>query len=182
MNILKVAVWGIGAFVVPVHASVVLGLIGTESGVPGSGLEDVAIYNLTGPLWGCSTPAGTPVCTATTFENVQLTINGSTLNLGNIDPGVTETYTIPGGTFVDGTINSLSFSATLSSTVLTDDLGNTLNVDSSLLLTGIPTDGSLPSIEAALASSVPEPSWGAFLLGLSLLAGAALARGRRSLS
>src|SRR5580704_8010824 len=97
----------------PIHASIaVLGFIGTESGVPITGQEDVVIYNLTGPAWGCSTPAGTPICTPVTFDNVVLTVDGRTLNLGNIAPGSAETYAVPGGTFADGTIDSLSFFAT----------------------------------------------------------------------
>jgi hypothetical protein len=174
---------GIVAFALPLHASVVLGFIGTESGVPVAGEEDVVIYNLTGPVWGCSTSAGTPVCTAVTFDNVVLTVDGIALNLGNIGPGFIETYTVPGGTFADGTIDSLALSATLSNTVLMDDLGNTVDVASSILLTGIATDGSLQDIAAQLASSsIPEPSSMALLLGLCIAGICAAVRFKGSLS
>ena len=70
---------GIAAFAVPVHASVLLGLVGTESDVPIAGQEDVVIYDLTGPVFGCLTSVGTPICTAVTFENVVLTVDGVAL-------------------------------------------------------------------------------------------------------
>jgi hypothetical protein len=179
MKLLRVLFFGIATFALPIHASVVLGLIGTESGVPITGEEDVVIYNVTGPIFGCSTSAGTPICTAVTFDNAVATINGTALDLGNIGPGVTETYTLPDGVFVDGSITSLSFSATLSTTALTDDLGNHYSVSSSFSLTDVPTDGSLPTIGAPPAlTSVPEPSPWAVLAGL-LASGAALVSRRR---
>jgi hypothetical protein len=182
MRLLRAFLFGIAAFALPIHASVVLGLIGTESGVPITGEEDVVIYNVTGPIFGCSTSAGTPICTAVTFDNAVVTVNGTTLDLGNIGPGVTETYTLPGGVFVDGSITSLSFSATLSTTALTDDLGNHYNVSSSFTLTGIPTDGSLPTIAAPPAlTSVPEPSSLALLIGIGLAGAGAVLRRPRSL-
>jgi len=183
MRLLRAFLFGIAAFALPIHASVVLGLIGTESGVPITGEEDVVIYNVTGPIFGCSTSAGTPICTAVTFDNAVVTVNGTALDLGNIGPGVTETYTLPGGVFVDGSITSLSFSATLSTTALTDDLSNNYNVSSSFTLTGIPTDGSLPTIAAPLAlTSVPEPSSLALLVGMLACGAAVVLRRQRSLS
>jgi hypothetical protein len=111
-----------------------------------------------------------------------VTVNGISLDLGNIGPGVTETYTLPGGVFADGSITSLSFSATLSTTALTDDLGNNYNVSPSFSLTGIATDGSLPTIAAPLAlTSVPEPSSLALLIGLGLVGAGAVSRRPRSL-
>jgi hypothetical protein len=179
MKLWRAFLCGIAAFALPVHASVVLGLIGTESGVPINGEEDVVVYNVTGPIFGCSTSAGTPICTAVTFDNAVVTINGTPLDLGNIGPGVTETYTLPGGVFADGSITSLSFSATLSNTALTDDLGNDYNVSSSFTLTGIATDGSLPTIVDPLAlTSVPEPASLALCVGL-LACGAAVALRRQ---
>jgi len=183
MKLWRVLFYGIAPFALPIHASVVLGLIGTESGVPITGEEDVVIYNVTGPIFGCSTSAGTPICTAVTFDNAVVTVNGTALDLGNIGPGVTETYTLPGGVFVDGSITSLSFSATLSTTALTDDLSNNYNVSSSFTLTGIPTDGSLPTIAAPLAlTSVPEPSSLALLVGMLACGAAVVLRRQRSLS
>jgi hypothetical protein len=183
MKLWRILLYGMAAFALPVHASVVLGSVGTESGVPFAGEEDVVIFNFTGPTWGCSTGAGTPICTAVTFDNVVLTVDGTPLNLGNIGPGVTETYTLPGGIFIDGSISSLSLSATLSTTALTDDLGDTFHVGSSLVLTSLPTDGSLPTIAAPPALlSVPEPSSLALLMGLCLAVTAAVLRGYRSLS
>jgi hypothetical protein len=178
MKLWRTFLFGMAAFALPVHASVVLGFVGTESGVPINGEEDVVVYNVTGPIFGCSTAAATPICTAVTFDNAVVTVNGIALNLGNIGPGVTETFALPGGVFADGSISSLAFSATLSTTDLTDDFGNKYSVNSSFSLTGIPTDGSLPTIAAPLAvTSVPEPS----MLGLFLV-GAAVWRSRRSLS
>jgi hypothetical protein len=174
---------GMAAFALPVHASVVLGFVGTESGVPITGEEDVVIYNVTGPSFGCSTSAGTPICTAVTFDNAIVTVNGIALNLGDIGPGVTETFAFPGGVFADGSISSLSFSATLSNTDLTDDLGDKYNVNSSFSLTAIPTDGSLPTIAAPLSiTSLPEPSALPLLLGLCLVGATAVWRSHRSLS
>jgi len=162
---------------------VLLGFIGTESGVPVNGEEDVVIYNLTGPVWGCSTAAGTPICTAVTFDNVILTVNGTALSVGDVAPGTSETFGLPDGIFADGSITSLSLSATLSTELLTDDLGNTYQVLPGLALTGLATDGSLPAIPAALAlTSVPEPANHGLLLLVCLAAGAVSLRGRRSLS
>jgi hypothetical protein len=183
MKLWRGLLFGIAAFALPVHASVILGLVGTESGVPIAGEEDVVIYNVTGPMFGCLTSAGTPICTAVTFDNAVLTVDGTALDLGDIGPGVTETYTLPGGIFVDGSITSLSFSATLSTTALTDDLGHHYNVSSSFVINNIATDGSLPSVAVPLAlTSVPEPSSLALLLGLCLAGGAAAWRSQRSLS
>ena len=175
MKLFCTVLCGVALFAAPIHASERLGFIGTDSGVPNAGNEDVVIYNLTGPVWGCSSPSGIPVCTPVTFENVVLTINGSPLSLADIAPGVSETYTVPGGTFVDGTINSLSFNATIAPTVLTDDLGNLLSADSFISLTGLPTDGSLASITDDV-TSIPEPSSSALLGILSFVACARLAR------
>jgi hypothetical protein len=145
-------------FVLPVRADLVLGAIGIEPDTPIAGEEDIVIFDLTGPTDGCSTPGGTPVCTAVSFDNLVLTINGTTqLSVGNVDPGITETYPLAGGVFVDGSITSLAFSADLSTTVLTDDLANTYHVDSPILLSGLPTDGTLADIDATLASTVPTP-------------------------
>jgi hypothetical protein len=183
MKLLRVLFYGIAAFALPVHASVVLAEIGTESGVPIIGEEDVVIYNVTGPIFGCSTSAGTPICTAVTFDNAVVTVNGTPLNLGDIGPGVTETYTLPGGVFADGSITSLSFSATLSTTSLTDDLGNNYNVSSLFSLTGIATDGSLPTLAAPLAlTSVPEPSSLALLVALLASGTAVVLRRQRTCS
>jgi hypothetical protein len=183
MKLWRAFLFGIAAFALPIHASVVLGLIGTESGVPITGEEDVVIYNVTGPLFGCSTSSGTPICTAVTFDNAVVTVNGIALDLGDIGPGVTETYPLPGGVFADGSISSLSFSATLSTTALTDDLGNHYNVSSSFALTGIATDGSLPTIAAPLSiTSVPEPASWALLMGLGLVGTGTVLRRRRRLS
>jgi hypothetical protein len=183
MKLWRFLFYGIGAFALPIHASIVLGLIGTESGVPITGEEDVVIYNVTGPAFGCSTSAGTPICTPVTFDNAVVTVNGIALDLGDIGPGVTETYPLPGGVFVDGSITSLSFSATLSATALTDDLGNHYNVSSSFSLADIPTDGSLPTIAAPLSiTSVPEPSSLALLMGLLAFGAALVLRRQRRLS
>ena len=59
-----------------------------------------------------------------------VTVNGTPLDLGNIGPGIFETDMVPGGVFANGSITTLSFSATLSTTALTDDLGNDYNVSS----------------------------------------------------
>ena len=167
---------------IPVSAGPIVGAIATESGVPISGQEDIVIFNFTGPAQGCSTSAGTPICTSVTFDNVSLTINGSdTLNLGNLAPGMSETYSLPGGAFVDGSVLSLAFSATLSATSLTDDMGNTYAVNSSVSLTGLPVDGSFAAIAASPAVvGVPEPG-SAALAGMSLAAcGLWLRRRRRA--
>jgi hypothetical protein len=184
MKLLRGLLCGIAAFALPVHAAVLLGLVGTESDVPVAGEEDVIIYNLTGPIFGCSTSVGTPICTAVTFDNVVLTVDGKPLDLGDIGPGVTETYTFPDGVFVDGSITSLSLSATLSVTTLYDDHGGQYNVSSSFFLNNIATDGSLPVIVAppAVPSSIPEPSSLALLTGLCLVGGAVVRRSHRSLS
>ncbi len=167
---------GTFSFALPIQASVVLGFAGVESGVPIAGQEDVVVYNFTGPSFGCSTPNGTPICTGVTFDNVILDINGSVLDLGNIAPGVTETLAYPSGIFPDSTISSLSFSATLSSSTLTDDAGHTFSVDPSISITGLPADGSLGAISTGLAS-VPEPSFVPFFL-LCVPVGAILLRRR----
>jgi hypothetical protein len=184
MKLLRTLLHALALFALPVHASVVLGSIGIEPDTPVTGVEDVVIFNLTGPLWGCSTANNAPICTAITFENVVLTVNGTALDLSDIAPGITETYLLPGGEFPDGSVTSLSLSATLSNTVLTDDLGSTYDVSPSLLLTGIATDGSLPTIAAPLAlTSVPEASPLVQLSGLGLLVGVGAAlRVRRVIS
>ncbi len=146
----------------PLWASEFLGSVGTESGVPIAGQEDVVIFNMTGPSQGCSTALGTPICTAVTFDNVTLTVNGTdTLNLGDIAPGMTETYTFSNGTFVDGSIMSLALAVTLSTTSLSDDLGNTYTVDAGISLSGLPVDGTYADIAASLAqmTNVPEPAY-----------------------
>ena len=76
MKFLRTLLYGLAVFALPVHASVVLGQIGIESDVPITGEEDVIIYNVTGPIFGCSTAAGRPICTAVTFDNSVLTVNG----------------------------------------------------------------------------------------------------------
>jgi hypothetical protein len=183
MKFLRTLLYGLALFALPVHASVVLGQIGIESDVPITGEEDVVIYNVTGPIFGCSTAADTPICTAVTFDNAVLTVNGIALDLGDIGPGFMETYTVPDGVFLDGSISSLSFSATLSTTALTDDLGIHYNVSSAFSLINIPTDGSLPDIAAPLAlTSIPEPSSLALLVGLCLAGSAAALCGHRKLS
>lgn len=158
----------------PMWASVYLGSIATESGVPISGQEDIVVFNFTGPSQGCSTPSGTPICTAVTFDNVTLTINGTdTLDLGDVAPGMTESYTFPSGIYPDGAITSLSFAATLSTTTLIDDLSNNYAVDPGILEGDLPVDGSFADIVAnpASAPAVPEPAFyvpGAFLVALCL--------------
>lgn len=146
---------------VPASAGPILGAIATESGVPITGEEDIVIFNFTGPSDGCSTPAGTPICTSVTFDNASLTVNGSdTLSLGDLAPGMTETFTLPSGVFIDGSVLSLAFSATLSTTSLTDDLGNSYTVSSNISLTGLPVDGSFAPITASPAVvGVPEPGY-----------------------
>jgi hypothetical protein len=166
------------AFAPTLHASVLIGFIGTDPGVPLPGKEDVIIYNLTGPLWGCSSPSGIPICTPVTFQNVVLTINGTMLKLADIGPGLAETSQVAGGIFVNGSILSLSFAATLAPAVLIDDLGHSLNVVSSISQSGLPLDGSLAGI-AADVTSVPEPS---FIPLLSVLSLAACGRRRPSSS
>jgi hypothetical protein len=172
------AAFCLGVFVaaIPSRADVFLGAIGTEPDTPISGEEDIVIYNLTGPLFGCSTPDGTPVCTPVTFDDVVLTINGTTLlDVGDVGPGVTETYPLPGGVFVDGGITSLSLSADLSTTSLVDDLSNSYNVNSSISLSGLPTDGTFANINGTPATATtPEPRTLPvlallFVIGLTLL-------------
>jgi hypothetical protein len=175
---LRAFLLGVVAIVLPAHAAVLLGLVGIEQDVPIAGQEDVVIYNLTGPTFGCSTGNGTPICTAVTFDNVILTVNGGVLDVGDVGPGSSETFTLPGGTFSDGWITSLSLSATLSTTFLSDDLGNDYNVRPELFLNGIATDGSLPEIGAAPAlTGIPEPSALVFLCGLCVAGGRRLVRG-----
>lgn len=157
--------------VLPLEADqVFLGSIGTEIGVPIEGQEDIVIYSLTGPVYGCSTPNGTPVCTPVTFDNATLTVNTANgitpLSLGNLVPGVTETYNLPDGTFTSGSITSLAFAATLSLTTLQEDIGPPVSVDPSISLENIPVDGTLAGIEAtAEVAATPEPS---FSLSLAL--------------
>jgi len=183
MKFLRTLLYGLALIALPVHASVVLGHVGIETDVPGTGEEDVVVYNVTGPIFGCSTAATFPICTAVTFDNAVLTVNGTQLDLGDIGPGITETYTVPDGVFLDGFITSLSFSATLSTTALTDGLGNHYNVSSTFSLTDIPTDGSLPAIAAPLAlTSIPEPSSLVLLLGMCFAGTAAALCGHRKLS
>jgi hypothetical protein len=179
MKFLRAFLLGFVAFGLSAHASVLLGLVGIEPDVPIPGEEDVVIYNLTGPTFGCSTGNGTPICTAVTFDNVILTINGGPLDVGDVGPGSSDTFALAGGTFNDGSITSLSLSATLSTTFLSDDLGNHYNVSLELFLNGIATDGSLPEIAAAPAlTGVPEPSPLVFLCGLCLAGGRRVFRGR----
>lgn len=168
---------GVFTAVIPARADVFLGALGIEPDTPISGEEDIVIYNLTGPLFGCSTPDGTPICTPVSFDDVVLTINGSTLlDVGDVGPGETETYSLPGGVFVDGGITSLSLTADLSTTSLVDDLSNSYNVNSSFSLSGLPTDGTLANINGtpAITAATPEPRTLPvlallFVIGLSLL-------------
>lgn len=163
----------------PLCASEYLGAVATESGVPITGQEDIVIFNFTGPVQGCSTAGGTPICTAVIFDNVTLTVNGTdTLNLGNIGPGSTETYTLSGGTYGDGLVTSLKLAATLSTTSLTDDLGNTFSVDANILLDGLPVDGTYAAIAASPASTtIPEPAYMP-MVSLLALCGATATRAR----
>jgi hypothetical protein len=104
------------------QADVVLGAFQTEPGVPIAGEEDIAIYNLTGAAFGCSTTAGTPICTPVTFDDLVLTVNDVTaISLGDVGPRATESLTFPNGTVADGTITSLSVSFSLSATSLVGD-------------------------------------------------------------
>jgi hypothetical protein len=165
---------------IPARADVFLGAIGIEPDTPITGEEDIVIYDLTGPSFGCSTLDGTPICTPVTLDDVVLTINGTPLDLGDVGPGETETYPLLGGVFPDGAITSLSLSADLSATTLIDDLANTYHVDSSISLTGLPTDGSLAYIEGTpVTTATPEPNTLPALVPLFFLFGFALIIRRR---
>jgi hypothetical protein len=163
------------AFGSSLSAATLLGLVGTESGVPILGQEDIVVYNFTGPSQGCSTVGGTPICTSVTFKNVVLSITAGstfTVNLGDIAPGMTESYAFPNGVFADGSITDLGLTATLSDTALTDDLGNVINVAASISLTHLPVDGSFAEIDATLVNpnAAPEPA-NLGLAGLAITAG-----------
>jgi hypothetical protein len=141
------------------RADTVLGLVGVEPGTPIVGEEDIVIYNNTGLVSGCSTPSGTPICTPVTFADTELTINGSIhLLLGDIAPGYVETDLDAGGVFAAGSITSLSLTTTLSTSVLTNDMGVTVTVDPDVAIASVPTGGSLFLISVASEPvSVPEP-------------------------
>lgn len=162
---------------------IAIGAIATESGVPIAGQEDVVIFNFTGPVDGCATVAGTPICTSLTFQNVVLNINGTDLvQLGDLGPGMTESFSFVGGTYTDGAISSLAISATLSQTDLVNDLSNTYVVDANLTLSGLPVDGSFSEIDAspaAVIGLVPEPPslpLGGLLLSIAATVGWARTR------
>jgi len=181
------AVWvGLFASALIAHGSILVGFVGANPGDPIAGEEDLTVYNATGPAFGCSTPSGTPVCTAVTFDNVVLTVNGTIqLHLGDIGPGVTETSSYASGVFVDGSIDSLSLTFSLSTTSLVTDLHNTYNVASVISLASLPVDGSLAPIDASPALvSAPEPGMFPFLLCIGVLLFLALlkGRGKRSVS
>ena len=167
-------------FVVKADASAIaVGFVGTEPGTPIGGEEDLVVYNSTGTTFGCSSAAGTPVCTAVTFDNVVLTVNNTvSIHLGDIAPGVKETDALPGGVFVSGSITSLTFSATLSSNQLTQDSKATSLVDPAIMISGLAVNGNLNTISATTVSS-PEP---ATLPGLFVSLGVVLLAGRRRLS
>lgn len=147
---------------VPLLAGVVpVGSIGVELGVPSSGQDDIAIFNATGSTYGCSAMSGTPVCTPVTFDNVQVTLNGSNVvSLGDIAPGSTDSYSINGTAFADGTVTSVSFAATLSNTALILDGTGLVNVDSGISVANVPLDGiNSAEIDANPVSltATPEP-------------------------
>ncbi len=169
-NYLTLLCLGVFVSAVTAHASSIpLGLIGTEPGTPIAGEEDVIVYNNTGPVFGCSSSAGSPICTPVIFDDVVLTINGAIqLELGNIGPGFAETATYSGGVFIDGSIKSLSLTTSLSTTNLVTDLHSTYEVDSAISLSGIPTDGSLDLISARQLNT-PEPSTLPVLLPIHIL-------------
>jgi hypothetical protein len=155
----RFAVWvGIFAFALAARGGVLVGLVGTSSGDPIAGEESITIYNSTG-AFGCSTSGGTPICTPATFDNVVLTVNGTIhLDLGNIAPGLADSSTYASGAFVDGSIDSLSLTLSLSTTTLVDDLHGTHLVASAINLSGLPVNGSLAPIDASAAVvTLPEP-------------------------
>jgi hypothetical protein len=81
------------------------------------------------------------------------------LDLGDIAPGLADSSTYASGIFVDGSIDSLSLTLSLSTTTLVDDLHRTYLVTSAINLSGLPVNGSLASIEAspALVALPAEP-------------------------
>lgn len=166
-------IWALGLClcgwpVLAASGSVLVGFVGVEPDTPIAGEEDLIVYNDTGATFGCSTPSGTPICTTVTFNNVVLTINGTTnLTLGEIAPGAEETYTLPSGVFIDGSITSVSLSISLSNTTLISDLNTVFTVDPAISLTGVPVDGSLAQIDATVVT--PEPNTLVLLLAAGLL-------------
>jgi hypothetical protein len=105
-----------------------------------------------------------------TFQNVVLSVTaGSTfsVDLGDIAPGMIESYSFANGVFADGSITGFSLTATLSDTVLTDDFGNVITVDPNLFWGNLPVDGSFAEIDATLVNpnAAPEPT--TFVLALS---------------
>ncbi len=137
--------------------------------------DQVAIFNGTGPINGCSTSAGFPVCTNSFFNSATLSVNGgAAVALGDIGAsGYTST------TYAYGSLTSLLFQAVFSPGSIIDDGGNHFNVPDPTISVLIP----LPDPRTGFASpalitiensepttTVPEPSFlfafGAVLCGL----------------
>ncbi len=126
--------------------------------------DQVSIFNGTGPVNGCSTSAGFPICTSSLFTAATLSVNGGVpVALGDIGAsGFTSS------TFAYGSLTSVVFQATFSPLSVIDDGGNHLVVTDPLISADIPlpdTDTGLASpalltIEVSAATTaVPEPSY-----------------------
>jgi hypothetical protein len=176
-----IAVWvGLFASALTAHSTILVGFVGVNPGDPIAGEEDLTVYNSTGPAFGCSTSNGTPVCTPVTFDNAVLTVNGTIqLHLGDIGPGLTDSSAYPSGVFIDGSIDSLSLTFSLSTTSLVSDLHDTYDVASVISLSHLAVDGSLAPIDASPALiNVPEPGMFPVLLSIEILLFAAVLKGR----